>query len=245
MQMIRTGFAVFSVPGEVWYCHRESNIFESLSFRLLWWMNALAGWYCCSQRFWVAWLHICMSACLLLRARGAYGVHPRWVCERVKRKRPAGADVQVKQVELAPAAHQLSVLIKMEIVNICGELIRPSDLSAPFIWVPSLKETRFSSDKCFFPDVLFIVHMLQMAPLIKKSSSEGMWLCLSGSFSCLKLERYAAYLSGEIHPSAEATVQMKNNPTCLFFSYSLQSKLEIRWKLLRGSTTERFLRYWA
>lgn len=54
-------------------------------------------------------------------------------CERVKSKRPAGADVPVKQVELAPATHQLSVLIKMEIVNICGELIRPSDLSVPFI----------------------------------------------------------------------------------------------------------------
>lgn len=162
--------------------------------------------------------------------------------EPVKSKRPAGADVPVKQVELAPATHQLSVLIKMEIVNICGELICTSDLSVPFIWVPSLKEMELCFRQMLFPGVLFIVHMLHMAPLIKKSSSEGMWLCLSGSFSCLKLERYAAYLSGEIHPSAEATVQMKNNPTCLFFSYSLQSKLEIRWKLLRGSTAERFPR---
>lgn len=33
--------------------------------------------------------------------------------ENVESKRPAGADVPVKQVELAPATHQLNRLIKM------------------------------------------------------------------------------------------------------------------------------------
>lgn len=46
-----------------------------------------------------------------------------------------------------------------------------------------------------------------------------MWLCLSGIFSCLKLDRYAAYPSREVHPPAEATVsivQVKNTPLVSF-----------------------------
>lgn len=72
-QMIHTGFVEFSVPGALWRCHRECNIFESLGF-MLWWMDAFASRYCCSQRFWVALLHVCMSDCFLLRARGVYTV---------------------------------------------------------------------------------------------------------------------------------------------------------------------------
>lgn len=75
-----------------------------------------------------------LYVCLLPSARTQGLWNPSTMSyERVKSKRPAGADVPLKEVELALATHQLSVLIEMEMVNICGELIRPSDLSVPFI----------------------------------------------------------------------------------------------------------------
>lgn len=109
--MIYTGLqrCKFSVLSAVWYCHRQCNIFESLGFTLLWWMDAVARRYCCSQRFWVAALCVCLRASFSVHEGLVEPIHS----ESVKSKRPAGADVPIKQVELAPATHQLNPLIKM------------------------------------------------------------------------------------------------------------------------------------
>lgn len=133
---------------------------------LFWWMDAFASQYCCSQWFWVA-PHLYVRLLLSLCTHDLQ--NPSTIsCQWVKSKRLAGVDVSVKQVKLAPKTHQLSLLVKIKTVNICVELIRLSALSVPFIRVPSLRETLFSSDKYFFPAYSFFVHMLHMVPLIKK-----------------------------------------------------------------------------
>lgn len=76
---------------------------------LLWWMDAVARRYCWSKRFWVAVLCVCLRASFAVHAGLIEPIHS----ESVKSKRPAGADVPIKQVELAPATHQLNPLIKM------------------------------------------------------------------------------------------------------------------------------------
>lgn len=94
-QMIHTGLSEFRGPGAVWYHHRECNIFESLGFVLLSWTDAFASRYCCSAvlsdiapRPHVSLLP---SEC----TQGSY--NPSMMsCERVKSKRPAGANVPVK-----------------------------------------------------------------------------------------------------------------------------------------------------
>lgn len=136
----------------------------------------------------------------------------------------------VKQVELAPAMHQLSLVIKMEMVNICGELIHLSGLSVPFIWVPSLKETRFSSDKWFFRmHVFFIVRMLHMAPLIKKKFLWGhatlpfwqLFLLEVRALCRISLQRNSSSCRGNV-----SVVQLKNS-LLVSFSPTLSSP---NWK---------------
>lgn len=60
------------------------------------------------------------SPMLLLSLALSGGLIDSMMGERLKSERAAGADVPVKKEELAPVMHQLSLLIKTEIVNICG-----------------------------------------------------------------------------------------------------------------------------
>lgn len=101
------------------------------------WMHSLADIVALSGSEWCCSTSVCLSAFFSVQAGLIESIHDElWACQS---KRLSGADVPVKQLELTPATHQLSLLIKMEIVNICGELIRLPGLSVPFIWVPSLK----------------------------------------------------------------------------------------------------------